>query len=133
MAKTLKDLLMALLNATLILLALCLWLAWSVTDRLGEISDQFQLALGERINPVAAGLDEVNHSLERLEAEVTALAENPFSSTRQEINDLTAELRKLNASLKEAGQVVSETSNIPERMARAAVQEVASAIDTRLK
>lgn len=55
MARVLKDLVLALLNATLILVALCLFLAWKVTDTF----DGMTLRLGERLDAVSPLRDEI--------------------------------------------------------------------------
>ena len=65
MGKVIKDLLLALLNATLILIALCLFLAWQIAQSAEVMVDRAAQAV-ERVAPVQA-------ELESLRAEVAGL------------------------------------------------------------
>jgi hypothetical protein len=65
LAPTLRNLALALLNATLILAALVLWLAWRTADAVHDVTDDVDLAL--------VGLDPVRDDLALLVDEVTAL------------------------------------------------------------
>jgi hypothetical protein len=65
LAPTLRNLALALLNATLILAALVLWLAWRTADAVHDVTEDVDLAL--------VGLDPVRDDLALLVDEVTAL------------------------------------------------------------
>jgi hypothetical protein len=74
--RTLGNLGLALLNATLILAALCLFLAWRVLASASDVTERFESALtgtAERIAPVAAELGALNEELGGLRAEIAAL------------------------------------------------------------
>ncbi|EEX10474.1 conserved hypothetical protein [Ruegeria lacuscaerulensis ITI-1157] len=58
MAKTIKDLLLALLNATLILVALCLFLGWKFAETIEGVQDRLaqSLAVVQPLKEQAQGL-----------------------------------------------------------------------------
>lgn len=58
MAKTIKDLLLALLNATLILVALCLFLGWKLAQTVEDVQDRLaqSLAVVQPLKEQAQGL-----------------------------------------------------------------------------
>ncbi len=62
MAKTLKDLLLALLNATLILIALCLFLGWKLASTVEDVTS----GLSEKLQVVAPLRDEAQGIREQL-------------------------------------------------------------------
>ncbi|WP_419739871.1 hypothetical protein [Ruegeria sp.] len=62
MAKTLKDLLLALLNATLILVALCLFLGWKLASTVEDVTS----GLSEKLQVVAPLRDEAQGIREQL-------------------------------------------------------------------
>ena len=65
LAPTLRNLVLALLNATLILAALVLWLSWKAADAVHEVTEDVDLAL--------VGLDPVRDDLALLIGEVSGL------------------------------------------------------------
>ena len=56
MLKTLKNLALAMLNATLILIVLCLFLAWKVTDKAEPVADEHG-TLAQLGGPIVHGID----------------------------------------------------------------------------
>ncbi len=91
MAKTLKDLLLALLNATLILLALCLFLGW----KLAQSVDDIRTGFAENLQVVAPLRDQA----QGIRGELTALrSELATISTQSDALDRAARQR-LNATL----------------------------------
>ncbi|MDA7966810.1 hypothetical protein [Ruegeria sp.] len=72
MARTLKDLLLALLNATLILLALCLFLGWKLAQSVENIQTGFADTLQE-VAPVRDQLQGMRGTLEGIRSDLSAI------------------------------------------------------------
>jgi hypothetical protein len=74
LGRTLGDLALALVNATLILVALCLWLGWMVLSEVRGITAGLNAAVA-LANPVTAELAAVRAEVAGLRADLAALPE----------------------------------------------------------
>lgn len=72
MAKTLKDLALALLNATLILIALCLFLAWKASDTINGMMTDFASSI-EVVKPMREEVQGMTTQLTGLRDDLQAL------------------------------------------------------------
>lgn len=109
MAKTLKDLMLALLNATLILLALCLFLGWKLAQSVENIRDGFaeNLQLVSPLRDQAQGIRD----------EVAGLRED-LATIRDQQGDLDFAVKaKLSAALDRLGELESNLENTQARLA----------------
>jgi hypothetical protein len=68
-----KDLALALLNATLILIALCLWLAWSLASKVDDITDQMLPNLVE-MQPIRDDIGNLKEQLGAVRADLAIIA-----------------------------------------------------------
>ncbi len=106
MAKTLKDLLLALLNATLILVALCLFLGWQLASKVENITAEFS----ETVQAVAPIRDEtkgIRTELAALREDLSALSLKTPVANSQAAQDIRSTLARLN-SLDKKLQTVEE-------------------------
>lgn len=69
MGKVIKDLMLAVLNATLILIALCLFLAWQLAQTTQAVVDRAAQAV-DRVAPVQTELAELNSEISGLRADL---------------------------------------------------------------
>ncbi len=109
MAKTLKDLMLALLNATLILLALCLFLGWKLAQSVENIRDGFaeNLQLVSPLRDQAQGIRD----------EVAGLRED-LATIRDKQGDLDFAVKaKLSAALDRLGELEANLENTQARLA----------------
>ncbi|WP_122076003.1 hypothetical protein [Pseudophaeobacter sp. EL27] len=128
MTKTVFDLFKALLNATLLLLALCLFLGWQfftsardVTDRLGEI--------GTRFAPIHNQLQSMTEELSALNQALTDTAAPDSAEMRFRLTRLEEQL----SGLKEETHALSQLpAQVVGTAVEAAVQEISAEITTRL-
>ncbi len=109
MAKTLKDLLLALLNATLILLALCLFLGW----KLAQSVDQIRVGFAENLQVVAPLRDQAQGIRGELAALRSDLA--TLGSQGTQLNAVTRQ--QLNAALRRLGDLEGKLEDTQTRLA----------------
>ncbi|SHE57072.1 hypothetical protein SAMN05444279_104116 [Ruegeria intermedia] len=127
MARTLKDLLLALLNATLILLALCLFLGWKLAQSVENIQDRFQQNLQivrpfqEEARTIRADLNALRDELEAVRADSTDVG------TGQKLARTLDRLDQSLAALDRAQDTLTQLAETPELLIDRAVS---TAIDT---
>ena len=134
MAKTLKDLLLALLNATLILIALCLFLGWKlastvdgITDRLAE-KVQIVAPLKEEVQGVRDELTALRNDLSSLQSGQTATD----SATAQKLSQALEQLDTLEGNLQAAQARITELTESPDQLINTAIENSADAIADRI-
>ncbi|MCG7521238.1 hypothetical protein [Ruegeria sp. Ofav3-42] len=134
MAKTLKDLLLALLNATLILVALCLFLGWKLASTVGDITGTFAekvqivAPLKEEVQGVRGELTALRSDLSSLQLGETAAN----SVTAQKISESLAKLDGLEANLQATQTRISEITESPDQLINAAIENSADIIADRI-
>ncbi len=72
LGQTVGNLALALLNATLVLVALCLWLAWSAFSAAERVTSQVEQA-AQSVLPVRAEIRDLTTQIEGTRAEIAAL------------------------------------------------------------
>ena len=82
LGRTLRNLGLALLNATLILIALCLWLGWELASSVTTITSDFAASLVS-IDPVREEIRELTGELAALRADI-ATAQNATGEFRSQ-------------------------------------------------
>jgi len=126
--KTLKDLVLALLNATLILVALCLVLALMVLGRMND----FGTALAGQMTqarPLVAELSATRDELAGLRQDVAALREDADGSVRNELDDRLARLdARLNMVAGRMDGMALDPAQIRQQAVEATAQAVGLAI-----
>ncbi len=101
MAKTLKDLVFALLNATLILLALCLFLGWKLAQSVDDIRTGFTENL-QLVSPLRDQAQGIRGELAELRNDLAAIrtqGDSLDSSALQQLNAILQRLETLEENL----------------------------------
>ncbi len=99
------DLLLALLNATLILAALCLWLLWGVLGTARDISADIEqtarliLPIRDEIQTLTAEIEAARSALADLQGGMRATAAADLAPVAAELEALRAEIAGLRADL----------------------------------
>ncbi|MBO9444733.1 hypothetical protein [Ruegeria sp. R14_0] len=134
MAKTLKDLLLALLNATLILVALCLFLGWKLATTVDDITGKF----AEKVQIVAPLKEEV----QGVRGELTALRSDlssiqlagavADSVTAQKLSEVLDKLDDLEGNLRGAQSKMAELTESPDQLINTAIENSADIVADRI-
>ncbi|NOD63006.1 MULTISPECIES: hypothetical protein [unclassified Ruegeria] len=134
MAKTLKDLLLALLNATLILVALCLFLGWQLASKVESITAEFSQTL-QAVAPIRDEVSGTRSELAALRADLADLSlENPGanSAAAQELRSALARLNSLEQKLQAAQERLSSLSDEPQVLIAQAIEKGADIVSQRV-
>ncbi|MEM8731851.1 MAG: hypothetical protein AAGF79_18220 [Pseudomonadota bacterium] len=98
MGKVLKDLFLALFNATLILIALCLFLAWQISQTAAQVVDRAADAASQ-IQPVTVELDALRTEVAGLRSDLETMSDGASdqaaaaaAATQQKLDDLQARI-----------------------------------------
>ncbi|WP_170427940.1 hypothetical protein [Ruegeria arenilitoris] len=134
MAKTLKDLLLALLNATLILVALCLFLGWKLAATVDDITGKF----AEKVQIVAPLKEEVQGVRGELTALRSDLSSIQFagtvadSVTAQKLSEVLDKLDDLESNLRGAQSKMAELTETPDQLINTAIENSADIVADRI-
>ena len=121
MARTLKDLLLALLNATLILLALCLFLGWKLAQSVENIQDRFQQNL-QIVRPFQEEARTIRADLNALRDELVAVrADTTDVGAGQKLAQTLDRLDQSLAALDRAQDTLTQLAETPELLIDRAV------------
>jgi len=127
MPKTLKDLGLAMVNATLILIVLCLFLAWKVTDKADQIAANFArnlvtvAPLREDIQGATAELAALRQDL----AQLSTQPEQPDALRSASLQRIEARVEKITKNMDSARQSVAHLSQAPTRLIDHAIDTAA--------
>jgi cell division protein FtsX len=115
MGKILKDLLLAMINATLILVALCLFLAWKLSAATGAIVDSFTDSL-QIVHPLQQEVAGTREELQGLRADVVALAESATGVDRAVLVRVEQRLGALNEKVETVQTEIATLRETPRRL-----------------
>ncbi|MCA0904943.1 hypothetical protein LCM27_00885 [Ruegeria marisrubri] len=134
MAKTLKDLALALINATLILVALCLFLGWKLASKVESVSAEFSEAV-QVLAPIRDEAKGIRAELSALREDLATLRNENQITDSQAAQNLQATLRRLNAvdqKLQTAQERFTELAETPEVLIAQAIQTGADIASERV-
>lgn len=115
MRKTLKDLFLAMLNATLILVIVILLLLFALFSKANALSETFANSL-VALEPLKTGIDTVNSEVDKMKAEVIALKQQSQGISLTKLEKLEAEIGRIEAHLSDINASVSTLAATPERL-----------------
>ncbi|CUJ88953.1 hypothetical protein RUE5091_00795 [Ruegeria denitrificans] len=134
MAKTLKDLLLAMLNATLILVALCLFLGWKLASTVEDIT----MVFSEKAQVIAPLRDEIRGVQGELVALRSDLADVQAGGSVTDISEklrISTALVKLD-NLEEGMQItqarIAEITQTPGVLINSAIEKSADVVADRI-
>lgn len=134
MAKTLKDLVLALINATLILLALCLFLGWKLTTTaqslMSDFSQKVQIVapLREEVQGVRGELAALRADLATLQA-TDAIAD---TATAQRVSQTLDRLNQIEDTLQATQSRIAAVAETPDVLISTAIEKTADTVADRI-
>ncbi|MCA0927360.1 hypothetical protein [Ruegeria profundi] len=134
MAKTFKDLLLALLNATLILVALCLFLGWRLATTVEDITTVFS----EKVQIVAPLKDEIRGirgEIAALRSDLTNIQDSGTVTDIAEklrISTALATLDNMEARMQDSQARIAEITESPQTLINSAIEKSADVVADRI-
>jgi hypothetical protein len=105
LVRSARNLVLALLNATLVLAALCLWLAWSALSAAERVSEQINEA-AQTVLPLRAEIVSLTEEIAATRSELAGLRSDGAAeqaALAERIADVEAELARLTEAVTELG------------------------------
>ena len=122
MAKTLKDLFLAMLNATLILVALCLVLALLVVNRANSLTATFAQNLSV-VGPLQETVQETGSEIAALRADLATIGSQSEEVSSATMERLQARAAAMETRLQQMQDNLAELRNAPEQMIDHAIEK----------
>ncbi len=127
MASTLKNLALALLNATLILLALCLFLGWKLASEISGITASFAENL-QIVTPLRENVGEVRSEVAGLRSELADLKRQSGEIVPDVLDRIDARVTALDARIGAMQSGVTDLIETPEKLIDHAIETGADAM-----
>lgn len=132
MLKVLKDLGVALLNASLILLALCLFLAWKVVSTADNVASSFASNL-VTVEPLRADLQAMTGELVSIRQDVAQLSAQSSEVQSAALRRIATRLEKVDTRVTDASKSIGNLSEVPYRLVDRAIETAADNLAQQAK
>lgn len=132
--RTAANLALAVLNATLILAAICLWFAWGAFSAANDVADTLSEATA-RITPVRSDIQSLTSEIAELRSalsEIQTSAQNEparLTAVTDEISALRAEIASVGTKLE---TIAADPDNLIDRAVKATFDELGERIAVRI-
>ncbi|KPA22780.1 hypothetical protein shim_10680 [Shimia sp. SK013] len=130
--KTIKDLLLAMLNATLILVALCLFLLWQVSRSGERIAESFASNLS-LLKPMEQRIDETRQEVAGLRSDLAALANGTTELSDAAKMRLDNAATRLDQAMRGIEADVAKLAATPETLTDYAIDKTATRVSIELQ
>ncbi|MBO9396850.1 hypothetical protein J7400_09165 [Shimia sp. R9_2] len=125
MKKTIKDLLLALLNATLILVALCLFLLWQLSGTAERVVESFAQNL-QIVKPMQERVANLQAEVSGLRSDLAALSEQGAAQNLPGSAALQARANALQSQLEDINSNLRTLADTPDRLMSAGVEQLSA-------
>lgn len=133
MVKALKDLFVALLNATLLLIVACLFLGLLILNRANDLSENFAEQL-QVITPVKDGVQNAAAEITALRSDLKDLSSQPGTLSPEALEALQAKVSGVEDRLETMQTALTELKGVPERLIDQALAKAGQQIsDTAIR
>ncbi|WP_299353102.1 hypothetical protein [uncultured Shimia sp.] len=122
--KTVKNLLLAMVNATLILIVLALFLIWQISNTAERVAGNFAENL-DVLKPVTSGVGDLQTEVAALRADVAALATGSQVGLGQRRAEIDRRLGALDLKLEGFNSSLAQIAETPDRLMEAAIETAA--------
>ncbi len=124
MRKTLKDLFLAMLNATLILVALCLVLGLMLVGRANSLSDRFSENL-RTLTPLRDNIEATGAEIAALRSDIASLRDPSIELPPEALARVEDRMAKMEARLDTIQASTKELRDAPKQMLDQAIAQAA--------
>ncbi|WP_282021881.1 hypothetical protein [Ruegeria faecimaris] len=134
MAKTLKDLALALINATLILVALCLFLGWKLATTAQSLMSDFSQKV-QIVAPLREEVQGVRSELAALRTELATIQVNGAladTATAQRVSQTLDRLSQIEDTLQAAQSRIVAVAETPDAFISTSIEKTADTVADRI-
>ena len=132
MLTTLKNLGLAMINATLILIVLCLFLTWKITNRVDNLASNFAQNLNI-VAPLREDLQGATKELAALRSDLAALKTQSGDVSSATLQRLQDRMSQTQGKLETAQQSVRDLTQAPAQLIDHAIETAADEFAQRAK
>lgn len=129
--KTLKDLLVALINATLILVAICLFFLWRLSDSAERVVASFAQNL-QIVEPLETRVDGLRNEVANLRRDLASISLDGSTLTTQATERLQSRANTLQSELEGINNSLARLADTPETLMQSALDDVATRVSGRI-
>lgn len=126
MATTLKNLALALLNATLILVALCLFLAWKISQTVDGVAQNFASSL-QIVTPLREDVGAMTSELAALRADLATIRDQTGEARSQAMGAVQDRMSAIDARLSDASARLAALQDAPRELLDQSVERTMAA------
>lgn len=129
--KTVKDLLLAMINATLILVALCLFLLWQLSRTGERVVASFAESL-QIVEPLEVKVEALRTEVSNLRADLAGISLDSSALTTQTTQRLQSRADALQGELGDINTNLEALANTPDRLLQQALDDVAARVSLHI-
>ena len=126
-----KDLALAFLNATLILIAICLWLAWQLSDTVSSAGSEFAASL-VRVQPLRDDVQAMTTEIASLRADLAAMGQRTGEVGSQAFRSVHGRVETLEARVSGTLTKIEALVSQPEQLVDYAIDQTAISLKSTL-
>jgi cell division protein FtsX len=127
MLNALKNLIVAMINATLILIVLALFLAWNVTNKADQIASNFARSI-VTVQPLREDIQGMTAELAAIRGDIAQISGASEGVRSASLQRIAARLDQMEARAETARLSISELSQAPTKMVDYAINSAVDAV-----
>ncbi|MBO6896647.1 MAG: hypothetical protein JJ868_04655 [Shimia sp.] len=129
--KTLKDLLVAIINATLILVAICLFFLWRLSDSAERVAASFAQNL-QIVAPLEDSVNGLRNEVATLRNDLASISLDSNALTAQATANLQSRADAVQRELEGINNSLARLADTPETLMQTALDDVATRVSGRI-
>jgi DNA anti-recombination protein RmuC len=129
--KTLKDLLVSMINATLILVAICLFFLWRLSDSAERVVASFAQNL-QIVAPLENSVDRLRDEVATLRSDLASISLDSSALTAQATANLQSRADAVQRELEGINNSLARLADTPETLMQTALDDVATRVSGRI-
>ncbi|SMP11015.1 hypothetical protein [Shimia sagamensis] len=129
--KTIKDLLIAMINATLILVAICLFFLWRLSATAERVVASFAQNL-QIVQPLETKVEDLRSEVANLRSDLAGVSLESSALTAQATERLQTRANALQLELEGINSSLARLADTPETLMQTALDDVATRLSGRI-